>query len=423
MGGDRHAVRYQVVQRDGCRYVFIAHEGFYDRAGLYVDEHGADYADNAARFAFLCRSVLEYWFAGGQAPDIFHLNDWPTALVAVYLHTLYRHPSLARARSVFTIHNLAYQGRFAPHALAATGLDSSVFHAGALEYYGVLNLLKGGLIFADALTTVSPSYAEEIQLPAFGHGFDGLLRDQRHKLTGILNGIDTRLWDPAADRFVAAAFSPDDVRGKAACKRAVQERLGLAPSEPALLLGAISRFDAQKGIALIADTLPLFAPLPVQLAVLGSGDATLEQRMRGLASAYPEQVAVTIGFDEALAHQIEAGADAFLMPSVYEPCGLNQMYSQRYGTPPIVHATGGLRDTVIDYSPQRLADGVASGFSFAAFDAAHFAEAVLRAWRVFSTAPDNWRRLQRLCMALDHSWTKSARQYLELYRRVSSSAN
>jgi len=418
IGDEQHPVHYRSVQRDGCRYVFVADDAFYDRATLYVDATGADYGDNAARFAYLCRAALEYWLGHGQAPDIFHLNDWPTALIAVYLHTLYRHPLLAAARSVFTVHNLAYQGRFAPPQLYATGLDWSVFHPGALEYYGVLNWMKGALIFADALTTVSPTYAEEIQRPEFGHGFDGLLRDLRGKLTGILNGIDTALWNPAADRLLPATFTAEDLRGKAACKRALQQRLGLPPRDDAFLLGAISRFDGQKGIPLIADATRSVAPLPVQLAVLGYGDVGLEQRMRWHAGSYPQQVAVTIGFDEALAHLIEAGADAFLMPSAYEPSGLSQMYSQRYGTVPIVHATGGLRDTVMDYTPARLATGTASGFAFDIFDAAHLAEAVLRAWRLYAHAADEWQRLQRQCMALDHSWVKSARQYVELYEQL-----
>jgi starch synthase len=282
----------------------------------------------------------------------------------------------------------------------------------------MLNLLKGGLVFADALTTVSPSYAEEIQLPTSGYGLDGVVRAARDKLTGILNGIDTSTWDPATDALLPARFHAGDLSGKATCKRALQARLGLPARADAFLLGAVSRFDVQKGIPLIADAVRTLAPLPVQLAVLGSGDPDLERRMRALAAAYPRQVAVTVGFDEAFAHLIEAGADAFLMPSAYEPCGLNQMYSQRYGTVPIVHATGGLKDTVADATPLRLAAGTASGFAFDHFDAAHLAEAILRAWRLYADAPQAWRALQRSCMAIDHSWAKSAQAYADLYARL-----
>lgn len=419
VGDERHALRYRVVRRRGCRLVFVVDDAFYDRPMLYVDARGADYPDNTARFALLCRAALEYWLGREPIPDIFHANDWQTALLPVYLKTIYRLPELAAARSLLTIHNLAYQGRYPAPKLYATGLDWSLFHLGALEFYGQLNLLKGGLVFSDAITTVSPGYAVEIQLPAFGNGLDGVLRAERHKLAGILNGIDTRRWDPATDQLIAARYA-GDLSGKARCKRALQERLKLPPRDDALVFGVVSRFDVQKGIPLVAEAFRILAALPVQLAVLGSGDSALEQQMRLLAAALPQKVSLTLGFDESLAHQIEAGADAFLMPSAYEPCGLNQMYSQRYGTIPVVHATGGLNDTVIDCSPVTLDAGTASGFSFASYDAAHLAEAMLRAWRLYSSDAAAWQKLQRLCMALDHSWTTSARAYLDLYQRLTT---
>lgn len=417
IGDEQHTVRYRSVPHDGCRLVFVADDAFYDRPNLYVDRDGADYADNVARFAFLCRAALEYG-RGHPAPDVFHLNDWQTGLVPMYLRTLYRRPELTPARSVVTIHNLAYQGRYGAEQLYATGLDWSVFNMGGLEFYGRLNLLKGGLVSADAITTVSPTYAEEIQLPAFGHGLDGVLRGARDRLTGILNGIDTRRWDPATDPLLPARFDAARLDGKAACKRALQERTGLPVDADALLLGSVSRFDVQKGIALIADAVRIAAPLPLQLVALGSGDTGLEQRMRGLAAEFPRQVALIVGFEEDLARLIIAGADAFLMPSAFEPCGLSQMYSQRYGTVPIVHATGGLKDTVTDYTPERLAADRASGFCFSAYDAAHLADAVLRAWQLYARAPSAWRRLQACCMALDHAWSKSAGAYRELYERL-----
>jgi starch synthase len=423
IGNERHAIHWRTTVRDGVRIAFLADDIFFDRPTLYVGPDGADYPDNVGRFAFLCRAVLEHWLAEDAIPDVVHVNDWQTALLPVYLHTIYRRPAFERVRSVLTIHNLAFQGRFPAPQLYATGLDWSVFTVGGLEFFGDLNFLKGGLLFADALTTVSPSYAEEIQQPEYGNALDGVLRTQRHKLSGILNGVDTARWDPRTDSALPVRYDPKSVaRGKAACKRALQHRMGVPARDDAFLLGAISRLDAQKGIPLIADALQIVSPLPMQLVLLGSGDAAIEQQVRELALACPEQVGVVIGFDEALAHLIEAGADAFLMPSRYEPCGLNQMYSQRYGTVPIVHATGGLKDTVIDYSPERLEAGTASGFVFAPFDARQLTHAILRAWHLFTSDPRAWRRLQTAIMQLDHSWAASAALYAALYRRLAGAA-
>ena len=422
IGDERHPTRYRTIRHGNVDVVFVVDDAFYDRPTLYVDSVGADYPDNVARFACLCRAALEHGLVHAAVPDLFHVNDWQTALVPVYLQTTYRRPEFAAVRTLLTVHNLGYQGRFPAPQLYATGLDWGVFHIGGLEFFGQLNLLKGGLIFADAINTVSPTYAEEIQQPAFGNGLDGVLRAHRTKLHGILNGIDTRRWDPAADPLLPARFTGARLDGKQTCKRALQERVGLPQRTEAMLLGVISRLDAQKGIPLIVDALETVSPLPVQLVVLGSGDAALERRLRGLATAFPQQVAVRTAFDESLAHLIEAGADAFLMPSAYEPSGLNQMYSQRYGTIPIVHATGGLKDTVVDYTPEGLTAGTASGFSFDRFDAAHLAECILRAWRVYADTPRDWRRLQRICMALDHSWAASARAYAALYAQLQPAA-
>ncbi len=418
IGNERHTVRWRETVRDGVTLAFLVDDIFYDRPSLYVGADGRDYPDNVARFAFLCRAVLEYWLARGAPPDVLHLNDWQTGLIAVYLETIYRLPELSTARTVLTIHNLAYQGRFPAPQLYATGLDWSTFNPRGLEFFGDLNLLKGGIVFANRLTTVSPSYAEEIQMPAFGHGLDGVLRANRHKLTGILNGIDTVRWNPSTDPMLPARYDATALDAKAICKRALQDRMGL-PRDPArFLLGVISRFDVQKGIHLIVEAMQTVSPVPVQLVMLGSGDAAIEKQARDLAARLPGQVALHVGFDEELAHQIEAGADAFLMPSAYEPCGLNQMYSQRYGTAPVVHATGGLRDTVVDYSPERLQAGTASGFSFTRFDAGGLTEAILRAWRLYTTDPTSWRRLQQLMMRIDHSWARRAAAYTELYEVV-----
>ncbi len=417
IAGIDQPVRARVTRRDGCRLAFVAHDAFYDRPGLYGAPGGDDYPDHVARFGHLCAAALR--LAGTQSwADIFHCNDWQTALLPVYLRAAGPPGAAPAAPSVFTVHNLAYQGHATAADLRTAGLDASWFHPGALEYWGGVNLMKGGLIFADALTTVSPSYAEEIQTPAAGCGLDGVLRAQREKLRGILNGIDVASWNPADDAHIAAPFSARDLTGKAHCKRALQERSGLPIAPGTFLLAAIGRFDRQKGLPLVCDAFRLLAPLGPQLVILGSGDAGIEAQARALAAAFPAQVSLTVGFDEALAHQIEAGADAFLMPSAYEPCGLNQMYSQRYGTVPIVHATGGLQDTVVDATAEHLAAGTASGFRFDVFDSAHLAEATLRAWRLYDGAPDAWRGLAAACMRLDHSWTRSARAYLDLYREL-----
>lgn len=408
-----HPLRFRLLRRDGVRLAFVVHDHFYDRPGLYGDGR-ADYGDNAARYVFLGRAAVALWSLLGERPDVVHCNDWQTGLVPCYLHA----GALPGSRSLFTIHNLVYQGQFAPHEVLTAGLGWSWFHPEALEFFGGFNMMKGGLIFSDAITTVSPSYAEEIQQPEAGRGLDGVLRAQRHKLRGILNGIDAQRWDPAADPHLPVPFSAADPSGKAAAKRALQERFRLPLDPAAMLLGAVGRFDWQKGMPLICDAFPITAKLGVQLVVLGSGDPAIEARVRTLAGQFPTQVAATVGFDDGLAHLIEGGADAFLMPSAYEPCGLNQMYSQRYGTVPIVRATGGLKDTVADYTPARLAAGQASGFRFEPFDAGHLAEAILRAWRLYRREPAGWRRLIDACMRLDHSWARRADQYLALYEEI-----
>ncbi len=418
IGTSRHDVSYRFFEYAGRRAVLVINPRLYDRSELYVDDNGRDYADNAARFSFFCRAVLEYYLHLDDPPDLFHANDWQAALIPVYLKSLYRHPRFIHTRSLLTVHNLGYQGLFPADQFSVTGLPAALFDPAALEYWGQVNLLKGGIVFADAVTTVSPTYAEEVQTEGFGMGLDGVMRAHRHKLTGILNGIDTREWDPASDPHCPAAYTADNLAGKRACKRALQQRLGLPVRPRTFLVGAISRLDAQKGIELIFEAFPRLASLDVQLVLLGSGARALEAQARDLAAAYPQRVAVVIGFDEPLAHLIEAGADALLMPSAYEPCGLNQMYSQRYGTIPIARATGGLADTVHDASAERLAEGTASGFTFHAFDAGHFTDAIRRAARLYFDEPKVWNALVVRCMQIDHSWAKRARAYLRLYEQL-----
>lgn len=375
----------------------------------YQDAQGQDWPDNWQRFGDFARIATT--IAADRAgldwrPDIVHCHDWQTGLVPV-LMMLQRVP----ATSVFTIHNLAYRGLFPAHALAALGLPAWLWHADALEFHQQLSFIKGGLVFADHLTTVSPTYAREIQTPEHGHGLDGLLRHRRHALHGILNGIDAEQWDPSADPAIAAPYSATRIAGKRRCKQALQTQLGLSVEPSAPLLGLVSRLVEQKGIDLILQILPELLSRGCQLAVLGSGDAALLARLKGAAAAHPQHISFTPGFNEALAHRIEAGADLFLMPSRFEPCGLNQMYSQRYGTVPVVHGTGGLADSVIDAD---AANG--SGFVFRPATTEALLAAIDRALACFAQ-PRRWRTLQKAGMQRDFSWTHSANDYLSLYRR------
>ncbi len=390
----------------------VDHPGFSRRPGNpYMGPDGQPWADNAERFAGLCRSVatLADRGIGDWRPDLLHCNDWQTGLAPALLHDRPGRPGM-----VFTIHNLAYQGIFDRATFEALGLPESLWHWQALEFFGQLSFIKGGLVHADRITTVSPTYAREIQTPEFGWGLDGLLRSRAGELHGILNGIDTDTWDPARDPHLPAHFQRDDLAGKAANKRALQAQIGLPQADDIPLFGFIGRLVEQKGVDLILEALDALDDQPLQLAVLGSGEARFEHALRERAQRRPGRVAVRIGYDEALAHRIEAGADAFLMPSRFEPCGLNQLYSLRYGTPPVAHAVGGLNDTVVDATPANLAAGTANGFTFDAPRAGALAEAMRRAIATREDA-DAWRALQRAGMGQDFSWSRSAEQYLALY--------
>jgi starch synthase len=389
----------------------------YDRAGgPYQNEAGSDWTDNALRFGLLSHVAALLGSAGSPLswrPDVVHCNDWQTGLAPAYL----RYAAGARAATLQTIHNLAYQGIFEPQAVTALGLPPECFTPDGVEYYGKLSFLKSGLQFADAITTVSPTYALEIQSEPLGFGLQGLLAARRDCLFGILNGIDTGLWDPASDPWIAGRYDATTLAAKDVNKSALQRRLGLAPSSAMPLLAVISRFTQQKGLDWLLAIAPKLLALPAQLAVLGNGEPQLERSFRALAQSHLQQVSTTIGFDESLAHLIEAGADAFLMPSRFEPCGMNQMYSQRYGTPPIARATGGLADTVVDCSPATLADGSASGFVFHDAGADALLAAVVRAvstWRDRAS----WRALQRNGMARDFGWEASARRYAAIYAQL-----
>ncbi|HJR58984.1 MAG TPA: glycogen synthase GlgA [Vicinamibacterales bacterium] len=397
---------------DGVRAVLVDVPELFDRPGLY-GAGGHDFPDNALRFAVLSRAALEYARLLGERPDVIHAHDWQTGLVPVYqkMH-LPADPVVGGVPVVFTIHNLAFQGTFGRDALPAVGLGWDVFNQEALEHWGNISLLKGGVNFSEKITTVSPTYSREILTPEFGFGFEGVLRRRSADLVGILNGIDTTRWNPSADPFVPR-YSADDLAGKRDAKQALLRELHL-PSDVAALarpvIGVISRLTYQKGFDLVAASARGLMELDAGWVMLGSGDRHYEDLWRWLAATYPDRVSATIGFDERLAHLIEAGSDMFLMPSRFEPCGLNQLYSLRYGTVPIARATGGLEDTIIDAAQEG-----GNGIKFAAATPAALIAAVRRALELFGDR-DRWEALQRAGMATDPSWDVSAREYVKVYR-------
>jgi starch synthase len=392
----------------------VENDRYFDRPGLY-GEWGGEYADNLERFSFFSRAAVEAIAALGLPAAVVHANDWHTGLVPAFLRTLYvDHPALGRAAPVFTIHNLAYQGRFPVYRFSATGLPWSTFHVDGIEYYGGTNLMKAGIVYSRAITTVSPRYAAEIRTPEFGEGLDGLLRARGADLVGILNGIDDETWNPMTDRHLVARYGPAALGGKRVCKESLVAEMGLRIAADVPLVGMVTRLSAQKGCDIVVGVAEQVLGLGVALVVLGSGERSLEDSLRALATRHSDRVAVRIGFDEGLAHRIEAGADLFLMPSRYEPCGLNQMYSLRYGTVPVVRATGGLDDTVRD--PNEDPDHP-NGFKFPRPWGTDVVAALERATAAYRDR-GRWERMMRTGMAEDFSWRRSARSYADLYRRL-----
>lgn len=397
------AAIYQ-VEREGVRYRFVDCPELYGRAGVY-GEAGADYADNHIRFALLNQAAIEM----GRSifrPDIFHAHDWPAGLLALYLRES-PDASFAATKSIMTIHNLGYQGNFPASVLSDLGLSSALFHPGGLEFWGSVNFLKAGIVWSDAITTVSPTYAKEIQTPEYGHGLDGVLRGRAASITGILNGVDYTEWDPQIDPHVRHHYSSRNLSGKRLEKRSVLKEVGLPLNEKRPLIGIVSRFAGQKGFDLVAAIAPELAEMDLAMVVLGSGEARFERMFRDLAEAYPEKFAVQVGYDNGLAHRIEAGSDMFLMPSQYEPCGLSQMYSLRYGTVPIVRATGGLEDTVDE----------TTGFKFAEYTPEALLGAIRQAVDAWSERKA-WLERMRQGMKKDFSWDAAAAGYQSLYRSL-----
>ncbi|MGE5523930.1 MAG: glycogen synthase GlgA [Rhodospirillaceae bacterium] len=415
-GGALHGARILFVESGlGAPTYLIDSPGYYLRPGTaYQDDHGRDWDDNAMRFGLLSR--IAAMLASDESPldwraDVLQCHDWPAALAPAYLH----HRPGARAATVMTVHNLAFQGNFDPHALWSLGLPQSAYRVEGVEFYGRLSFLKAGLYYADRITTVSERYAQEIQTPEYGCGFDGLLRHRRDRLSGITNGIDTAVWDPASDPYIAERYDVGRLERKAANKAALQQRAGLPVDASVPLLGTVGRLTHQKGLDLLAACTPAIVELGAQLVVLGTGEKPLEVAYRDLAAAYPRAVASHIAFDEQFAHLIEAGSDVFVMPSRFEPCGLNQMYSLRYGTPPVVRATGGLVDTVVPATPDNMAARQATGFAFVQADPDALRAAIEEAittWR----DPASWRQLQEAGMQADFSWRRSAARYLSVFR-------
>ncbi len=383
----------------------------------YSDDRGQAWNNNAERFALFCRVAVEiamnrarlHWKA-----DIVHSNDWQTGLISALLRLEKNRPA-----TVFTIHNLAYQGLFPSHHYYSLNLPGQLWHPEGLEFHGMLSFIKGGLVYSDRINTVSSTYALEIQTPEFGYGLEGLLRYRQDDLSGILNGIDTEQWNPQTDPFIAQHYNIQHLSEKIINKRELQQRLHLPSNDHAIVFGLISRLVEQKGIDLILDCLPdmMQMQIPIQFALLGSGDPHFEHRLRNFAHLYPQKLSVTLGYNEALAHLIEAGADIFLMPSRFEPCGLNQLYSQRYGTIPIVRQTGGLTDSVIDALPDTLDNDTASGIAFHQSSSGALIEAIKRALILYQHK-ETWQDLQRNCMSKDFSWRNSALHYLSLYDSI-----
>ncbi len=420
--GDRTAEGALIEAHDpsGVPVYLLEHEHYYNRDSLYGTADG-DYWDNCERFVFFCRAALEGLARLEAArpgirwqPQVIHANDWQTGLLPVYLRTLYRdHPLLGSLATVFTVHNLAYQGVFWHYDMPMTGLGWDLFTPAGIEFYGKLNFLKGGLVFSDLLTTVSRTYAREIRSAAFGSGLEGVLEDRSRDLHGVVNGVDYEIWNPQKDSALAHPYSADDPEPKAICRETLRRELGLQDAAGPVL-GVVTRLAEQKGMDLVLDALPGILAEGCQLVVLGSGDPRLEDAFLAAAAAHPGQVAVRLGYADDLARRIYAGTDAFLMPSRYEPCGLGQLIALRYGGAPVVRRTGGLADTVTEFDPARR---TGTGFIFDPFTADALLATVRRAASTYRQ-PAVWKALVRNAMAEDFSWDASAREYVTLYRKA-----
>ncbi len=393
---------------------FIKRDEFFDRDMLYGTSKG-DYPDNADRFIFFSQGILNFCKLTGFQPDVIHCNDWQTGLVPVYLKSLDKNdPFFRNARAVFTIHNLAYQGVFPEEYMAISELPPEFFSIKGLEYYGKINFMKGGILFSDVITTVSEKYAQEIQTSEYGYGLDGVLRDRRNDIYGVLNGVDYTEWNPEKDSHLAANYNAKDLSGKKKCKEELIEIFKLVGSAETPLIGIISRLADQKGFDILAEAMDELMRMKLLIVLLGKGEEKYERKFAELGEKYKGSLGVKIAFDNVLAHKIEAGSDMFLMPSRYEPCGLNQMYSLKYGTIPIVRATGGLEDTIREFDPEKEKG---NGFKFAEYSPRAMIEEVNKALKTFQNR-DLWLRLVGNAMKEDFSWEKSALKYIDIYNQT-----
>ena len=416
LGGQTLAGNVQAAEtEEGVPVYLFEREDFFDRPNLYRTAEG-DYYDNLERFTFFSRAALLFARATGMRFDLIHCHDWQTGLIPAHLSTLFRNdPFFSSTATLFTIHNIGYQGLFPREKLPVCGLPPETYHPEGVEYWGAISLLKAGIVYADAVTTVSPTYSREIQTSEYGLGMEGILKNKSAALHGILNGADYSVWDPATDPHLLCNYDPDHLSEKAVNKAALLRETGL---EPALLerpvLGLTSRLSHQKGCDLLLPVLDEVARMGVGMVILGEGEEGYERGLREAAERNPGKISVTIGFDEALAHRLMAGVDVFLVPSLYEPCGLTQMYALKYGTVPVVRATGGLEDSIEDFNSETK---TGNGFKFGPYEVKAFLAAIRRATDVY-TDPTTWENLMRKGMSADFSWKRSAEKYLDLYQSL-----
>lgn len=396
---------------EGATAYFIENDKFYDRDDLYGTPEG-DFPDNASRFSFYARGVLEALKVLGINFDVIHCNDWQTGLIPVYIKTVYR-DDFPKTATLMTIHNLGYQGLFPSSDMPITGLGWEMFNMEALEFYGKINFLKGGIVFADIITTVSDNYAKEILTSEYGFGLDGILRKRSNDLYGVINGIDYNEWNPQKDSLITANYSIEDLSEKATCKKSLQKACGLS-QDNSPLIGMVTRLSAQKGLDLVADAMGGIIESGARVVILGKGDEPFHKIFLDLQKKHKRRLSVTIGFDNSLAHKIYAGSDIFLMPSKYEPCGLGQLIALRYGTIPIGRKTGGIADTIIQYNPSK---DRGTGFLFDDYSSDKLLKTVKEVTELFKNK-SHWLKIQKNAMSMDFSWRQSAEKYLSLYKKA-----
>ncbi len=405
-----HATLSRLEIGQGVNVYLVGHENLFDREGLYGNAYG-DYEDNAERFIFFSRAAMELALALGRKVDLVHANDWTTGLVPLYLKAMYhQHPLTAEAGSLMTVHNLGSQGVFWHYDMPLTGLGWEYFTPEAIEFYGKINFLKAGLVFADMISTVSPTYAREIQAKDMGYGLEGVIATRRDRLAAVINGVDYQTWAPRSDKLIAANYGPDDLAGKQVCRAELRRAFGLDPDTAKPLLGFLGRLVDRRGLDILAPALESVLDLGLDVVIMGFGDDHYHAFLQDLRRRRPESVGLAIGYEMEMAHRLTAGADMLLMPSLYEPCGLHQLHAMRYGTVPVVRATGGLDDTVSDHRTSQ--PGV--GFKFGPYQAPAMLEALGRALEAYSR-PAEWQGLMRRAMALDFSWQRAAAEYEAIY--------